>query len=106
MRNAMCAMEEFMPGKQRLSEDAKATPAVASPPPIYVPRMHPLGALVFRTRFVQRLLNAGAPVPNNSGKADNRTPEPVPESDIGHSVKPVHPLVSALLRSSSRWGRL
>ncbi|WP_266065053.1 hypothetical protein [Brucella intermedia] len=37
----------------------------------YIPRMHPLGSLVFRTRFVQRLL--GNPLYGKSARAGSRT---------------------------------
>lgn len=100
----------------------------------FVPRMHPLGGMVFRTRFVQRLLGnpigkIAAPVSDSNGpkseghadeSAEDRSRSDGRSPDIGSvpattgATRPLtdaqireirqKALISSLLHSSSRWG--
>lgn len=92
----------------------------------YIPRMHPLGSLVFRTRFVQQLLGnpicgkstrAGSPASAakegredelSKDRSQEQSPLPddpaAPLSDRELSELRRKALISSLLHSASRWG--
>ncbi len=112
------------------------TPAARQPSPFrsserllpekgpFVPRMHPLGGMVYRTRFVQRLLgnplagtNAGGPnvtkaagEEGKGGTGEDRSSCAIPEHSEGASTDNdlrdlrQKALISSMLHSATRWG--